>query len=149
MIKQILSHNIISSMTRWTRHTANKNFSRVYNNDNRPMCGIWSILSQLRSMFPSYRNQSIESGVALFCCQLWASFSFPVDIHDLVKVKNGNTWAMYEISSKLTIETLGQGAKYVQRHQNTVNDGILVSLLLTLNRFHTLLWGSHYFTLNK
>ena len=35
--------------------------------------------------------------------------------------------------SKLTIETLEQGVKYVQSQQNFVQ----VSLLLTLNIFHT------------
>ena len=44
--------------------------------------------------------------------------------------------------SKLTIETLEQGVKYIKssqyRHQNDGNGVILVSLLLTLNIFHTL-----------
>ena len=39
--------------------------------------------------------------------------------------------------SKLTIETLEQGVKYIQskqqRYQNDANDVVLVSLLLTLN----------------
>ena len=43
---------------------------------------------------------------------------------------------------KLTIETLEQSVKYVQsqqeRHQNKNNGVVLVSLLLTLNIFHTL-----------
>ena len=43
--------------------------------------------------------------------------------------------------SKWTIETLEQGVKYVQsqqwRHQNDATGVVLVSLLLTLNIFHT------------
>ena len=43
---------------------------------------------------------------------------------------------------KLTTATLYQGVKYVpsqqQRHQNDGNGFVLVSLLLTLNIFHTL-----------
>ena len=38
--------------------------------------------------------------------------------------------------SKLTIETLEQGLKYVQRHHTSVIDIVLLSLLLTLNLFH-------------
>ena len=45
--------------------------------------------------------------------------------------------------SKLTIETLEQGVKYFQsqqsRHQNDASGVVLMSLLLTLNMFHTLL----------
>ena len=44
--------------------------------------------------------------------------------------------------SNLTIETLEQGVKYVQsqkkRHQSDAIDIVLVSLLLTLDMFHTL-----------
>ena len=39
--------------------------------------------------------------------------------------------------SNLTMQTLEQGVKYVQRYQNDANGAILVSLLLTLNIFHT------------
>ena len=43
------------------------------------------------------------------------------------------------ISSKFTIESLAQGVKYVRRQQQKhQNDGIVVSLLLTSNIFHTL-----------
>ena len=49
--------------------------------------------------------------------------------------------------SNLTRETLGQSVKYVQswqqKHQKEVTDVVLVSLFLTLNRFHTLLWCYH------
>ena len=45
--------------------------------------------------------------------------------------------------SKLTTETLEQDVKYVQseqqRHQNDANGVVLVSLLLTLNKFRTML----------
>ena len=43
----------------------------------------------------------------------------------LFKVNNRNTWTMYEICSKLTIK---------------IPERCWWSLLLTLNRFHTLLW---------
>ena len=42
-------------------------------------------------------------------------------------VKNGSTRTLYEICSKLT-------------NSLNVNDVVLVSLLLTLNKFHTLIW---------
>ena len=48
--------------------------------------------------------------------------------------------------SNLTIETLGKGVKYVQskqkKHQNDVNDVVMVFLLLTLNIFDTFLSDS-------
>ena len=50
----------------------------------------------------------------------------PVGIY-LLKVNNGNTRTRCEICSHLTI-----------RHQNDANSVLLVSLLLTLNIFHTL-----------
>ena len=54
--------------------------------------------------------------------------SFSAGIY-LFKVKNGSTRTMYEICSRLT-----------KRYQKDVRKVILLSLLLTLNRFHTLLW---------
>ena len=43
--------------------------------------------------------------------------------------------------SKLTIETLAQGVKYVQiRNKDNVIGVLLVSLLLTLNIFHKLFY---------
>ena len=48
--------------------------------------------------------------------------------------------------SNLTIETPGKGVKYVQskqkKHQNDVNDVVMVFLLLTLNIFDTFLSDS-------
>ena len=51
---------------------------------------------------------------------------YPANIY-LFKVNNKNTRAMCETCSKLVIK-------------NNVNVVVLVSLLLTLNRFHILLW---------
>ena len=50
----------------------------------------------------------------------------------LFNVKSGNAITICKICSKLTIP-----------HQNNVNYVFLVSLLLTMNRFHTLLWCFH------
>ena len=51
----------------------------------------------------------------------------PADIY-LFKVNNGSTGAVFEICSKLKVNA---------------NDVVLVGLLSTLNRLHTLLWGFH------
>ena len=52
------------------------------------------------------------------------------------QVNDANTRAMYESCSKLTIKT-------PEHRQNTVNDAVLVSLLLTLSRFYSLSWYFH------
>ena len=54
-------------------------------------------------------------------------------IANLLKVKKRNTRTMSEIGLKLTI-----------KHQNDVNNVVLVTLLVPLNRFHTLLWCFYY-----
>ena len=58
---------------------------------------------------------------------------FPADIY-LFKVNNRKNRKMCEICSKLIIKT---------PEQHDGNDVILMSLLLTLNRFHTLFWCFH------
>ena len=62
---------------------------------------------------------------------LYNSEQCPIDIY-LFKFNNGNTRTMCEICSKLTIQT-----------SNTSIDIVLESLLLTLNKFHTLFWCFH------
>ena len=54
-------------------------------------------------------------------------------IANLLKVKKRSTRTMSEIGLKLTI-----------KHQNDVNNVVLVTLLVPLNRFHTLLWCFYY-----
>ena len=56
---------------------------------------------------------------------------FQVSIY-LLKFNSGNIRAMCKICSKLTIKT-----------PNDITDVVLVSLFLTLNRLHTLLWCFH------
>ena len=78
----------------------------------------------------------------LWTCTCWQNLKqwndihgrYPKDIH-LFKVDNGNSRALCEICSKLK-----------KRHLNDVNDVVLVSLLLTLNRllhFTPLFWCFH------
>ena len=45
---------------------------------------------------------------------------------------------IFHVWSKLTIESLEQGLKYVEINNNDTNGAVLVSLLLTLNIFYTL-----------
>ena len=54
-------------------------------------------------------------------------------ITNLFKVKGRNTRTMSEIGLKLTI-----------KHQKDVHNVVLVTLLVPLNRFHTLLWCFYY-----
>ena len=62
---------------------------------------------------------------------LWqVCYSYHQNIIYLSKVSYGNIRTMYEICSKLTIETL---------NRPDITHFIMVSLLLTLNRFHSLL----------
>ena len=66
------------------------------------------------------------------CKVAWTKWNYSAGIY-LFKVDNENTRTVCEIYTKLTI-----------RLQNEVIDIVLVFLLLTLNRFHTLLWYFHY-----
>ena len=76
----------------------------------------------------------------------YVNFSFallPASTY-LLRVSNGNTKAMRAICSKL-------GIKIPESYQKDVNGMVLMLLLLTLNRFHTLfscfhcwLWTSKY-----
>ena len=60
----------------------------------------------------------------------------------LFKTNNGNNKTMYEIRSKLIIDTRKTPLPipYVFRGCRKRPDVVLVSLLLTVNRFHTVLW---------
>ena len=57
---------------------------------------------------------------------VYLSINYPAGVY-LIKVNNGGTWTMCKTCSKLTIKT-------------QKNNAVMVSLLLTLSRFHTLLW---------
>ena len=70
----------------------------------------------------------------LFFTLNWYLHDSPAAIY-LFKVKNGNAIAISEICSQLTIKT-------PEQRQNNI-DVVLVSLFLTLNRFHRLFWCFH------
>ena len=71
---------------------------------------------------------------------------YPTVIY-LFIVNNGNTRTVCEIYPIVAMETLEQSVKSIQRKQkrprNDFTDVFLVSLLLTLNRFHTLFFYFH------
>ena len=74
-------------------------------------------------MLPSFMTLGCTNVISL-------SQICPTGIH-LFKVNNGNTKAMYDICYQLT------------KTPDWRRDVILVSLLLTMNRFHTLPWCFH------
>ena len=77
------------------------------------------------------KSTTKATGIILVCLLLIWNISQPAFIY-LLKVNYGNIWKMCSTCSELTI-----------RQQNDVTDVVQVSLLLTLNRFYTLLWCFH------
>ena len=65
-------------------------------------------------------------------------------IANLFKVKKRNTRTMSEIGLKLKKNRFKICSKLTIKHQNDVNNVVLVTLLVPLNRFHTLLWCFYY-----
>ena len=75
-------------------------------------------------------NMTIASWLRAIAASV-STVYYPAGIY-LFKVNNGNRRRMCEICSKLT-----------KRHQKDVSNVVVMSLLLTLNRFHTLCWCFH------
>ena len=88
---------------------------------------FWSIFYPIRAEYRDLPNT--DTFYRLFS-ELQNYKMFPASIW-LFKVYNGNL-RMWETCSKLTIKT--------PEHQNNVIDIVLISLVLTLNRFHTIAW---------
>ena len=61
----------------------------------------------------------------------------------LFKVNNGNTRILCEISSKVNNKKKTEFKVNNKDNRKTFKDVVRVSLLLTLNRFYTLLWCFH------
>ena len=79
-------------------------------------------------VFPSQLSSRFNSFVVPICSPLIAALGSPAGNY-LFKINNRNTRKMCEICSKLII-----------RHQNSAIGVVLVSVLLTLNIFHTILY---------
>ena len=109
-----------------------------------PRKSIYSILNIVKSKKPLnkirlfWNNETIISVRYIFFRQTYFRDQMKPKtlkqkvIANLLKVKKRSTRTMSEIGLKLTI-----------KHQN-VNNVVLVTLLVPLNRFHTLLWCFYY-----
>ena len=110
-----------------------------------PRKSIYSILNIVKSKKPLnkirlfWNNETIISVRYIFFRQTYFRDQMKPKtlkqkvIANLLKVKKRSTRTMSEIGLKLTI-----------KHQNDVNNVVLVTLLVPLNRFHTLLWCFYY-----
>ena len=74
----------------------------------------------------------------LFCGFLFPSFHFPVGIY-MLKVNNGHTKIVWNLLKVNKWDTRATSGIFLQN----AHDNVLVSLLLTLNRFHTFFWCFH------